>query len=93
MHPSALAAWFAPPHALHSTGSAAGVQGGGGTGGDFDFEIEFGATPSHKLFSEYRDNYDKTRDKLRENPHAKQFEFNESVIFSGCTGIEGEHVE
>jgi len=36
----------------------------------------------YDLFNEYRHQYDDTRDKLRENPQAKQFEFQEATIFS-----------
>jgi dynein heavy chain len=36
----------------------------------------------HKLFQHYREQYESTRDKLRENPSAKQFEFSENIIFS-----------
>ena len=35
-----------------------------------------------RVFQEYRNAYDATRDKLRENPASKQFEFSENVIFS-----------
>jgi dynein heavy chain len=34
------------------------------------------------LFKHYREAYDSTRDKLRESPNAKQFEFGENIIFS-----------
>ena len=36
----------------------------------------------HSLFQHYRSQYEATRDKLHENPQAKQFELSESVIFS-----------
>ena len=36
----------------------------------------------HQLFQHYREQYDATRDKLRENPQAKQFDFAENIIFS-----------
>ena len=36
----------------------------------------------HSLFQHYRTQYEATRDKLRENPQSKQFEFSENVIFS-----------
>ena len=36
----------------------------------------------YDLFSHYRGAYEATRDKLRETPQAKQFEFGENVIFS-----------
>ena len=36
----------------------------------------------HLLFQHYRSQYEATRDKLHENPQAKQFELSESVIFS-----------
>jgi len=36
----------------------------------------------YSLFNEYRSEYDKTRDKLKEVPSSKQFEFSENIIFS-----------
>ena len=36
----------------------------------------------YSLFNEYRSEYEKTRDKLKEVPSSKQFEFSENIIFS-----------
>lgn len=43
--------------------------------------IEMLAT-CEKLLKEYKSNYEKTRDRLKEMPKAKQFDFSEQVIFA-----------